>query len=100
MEVAAGQDHYKAHSEELVLGVINVEAVLQAEGLADLQLVIRGKDQELINPREASKDKALTTQALEISLLLLGIISKAQLVVLGQPIKNNNQDRVMTLLRE
>ena len=100
MEVAAGQDHYKAHSEELVLEVTNVEAVLQAEGLADLQLVIRGKDQELINLRAASKDKALTTQALEISLQLLGIISKAQLVVLGLPIRNNNLDKVMTLLRE
>ena len=100
MEVAAGQDHYKAHSEELVLGVTNVEAVLQAEGLVDLQLVIRGKDQELINLRAASKDKVLTTQVLEISLQLLGIISKAQLVVLGQPIRNNNLDRVMTLLRE
>ena len=57
LEVAAGQDHYKAHSEELVLEVTNVEAVLQAEGLADLQLVIRGKDQALINLRVASKDK-------------------------------------------
>ena len=100
MEVAAGQDHCKAHSEELVLGVTNVGAVLQAEGLVDLQLVIRGKDQELINLRAASKDKVLTTQVLEISLQLLGIISKAQLVVLGLPIRNNNLDRVMTLLRE
>ena len=83
-----------------MLVVTNVEAVLQAEGLADLQLVIRGKDQELINLREASKDKALTTQALEISLQLLGIISKAQLVVLDLPIRNNNHDKVMTLLRE
>ena len=100
MEVAAGQDHYRAHSEELVLGVINVEAVLQVEGLADLQLVIRGKDQVSINLRVASKDKALTIQALEISLQLLDIISKAQLVVLGLPIRNSNLDRVMTLLRE
>lgn len=83
-----------------MLEVTNVEAVLQAEGLADLQLVIRGKDQELINLRAASKDKALTTQALEISLQLLGIISKAQLVVLGLPIRNNNLDKVMTLPRE
>ena len=83
-----------------MLGVTNVEAVLQAEGLVDLQLVIRGKDQELINLRAASKDKVLTTQVLEISLQLLGIISKAQLVVLGLPIRNNNLDRVMILLRE
>ena len=95
-----GQDHYKAHSEELVLEVTNVEAVLQAEGLVDLQLVIRGKDQELINLREASKDKALTTQALEISLQLLDIISKAQLVVLDLLIRNNNHDKAMTLLKE
>ena len=95
-----GQDHYKAHSEELVLVVINVGAVLQAEELADLQLVIRGKDQGLINLRAASKDKALTTQALEISLQLQGIISKAQLVVPGLPIRNNNLDKVMTLPRE
>ena len=83
-----------------MLEVTNVEAVLQVEGLVDLQLVIRGKDQELINLRAASKDKVLTTQVLEISLQLLGIISKAQLVVLGLPIRNNNLDRVMTLLRE
>ena len=83
-----------------MLEVTNVEAVLQAEGLVDLQLVIRGKDQELINLREASKDKALTTQALEISLQLLDIISKAQLVALGLLIRNNNLDKVMTLLRE
>ena len=83
-----------------MLEVTNVEAVLQAEGLVDLQLVIRGKDQELINLREASKDKALTIQALEISLQLLDIISKAQLVVLGLPIRNSNLDRVMTLLKE